>query len=73
MGKSIRQILENTEFSDLIEKFETSGMSDIEDFDHHVLKGSTLDFLKHIEEDNDRRLRLNGLLKKEGKDKTKCW
>ena len=65
MNKTIRELLGNTEFSDLIEKFENSGITKFFHFKPHLAGRTLNEFLKDIEKDNDRRLRLSGLLFKE--------
>ena len=65
MNKTIRELLGNTEFSDLIEKFENSGITKFFYLKPHLAGWTLNEFLKDIEKDNDRRLRLSGLLFKE--------
>ena len=62
MNKTIRELLSNTEFSDLIEKFEGSGITKFFHLSPHLSGRTLLDFLKDIEDDKDRRLRLSSFL-----------
>ncbi len=57
-----REILENTEFSELIEPFEKAGFDELQKFIVHHNNGKLLDLLKDFEPDNERKYRLHNLL-----------
>jgi len=60
---SIESILKNTEFESLVDKFNISGETDMQKIFFLNNKGTLLEFLKNIEKDDDKRLRLYSLLK----------
>ena len=59
----IDEVLKNTEFEHLIEKFKSSGDTNLRNLTLLNNQGQLLNYLKNFEEDNLKVLRLHNLLK----------
>ena len=60
---TIDEVLKNTEFENLIEKFKSSGDTNLRNLTLLNNQGQLLNYLKNFEEDNLKVLRLHNLLK----------
>ena len=61
----MRDVLKDTEFSDLIEKFEAAGDNNLRNICIVSNQGMLLDYLKNFEDDELKRLRLQKFLREE--------
>lgn len=62
---TIRRVLENTEFSGLIEKFNSLGIEYIFDLIPTYNSGQLLNYIKNFENDHDRALKLESILRQQ--------
>jgi hypothetical protein len=67
----IEEVLINTEFENLIEKFKSSGDTNLRNLTLLNNKGQLLNYLKNFEEDNLKVLRLQNLLKQKMSESSK--
>ena len=61
----MRDILKDTEFADLIDKFEAAGDNNLSNIYTLSVQGMLLDYLKNFENNELKRLRLQKLLREE--------
>lgn len=62
---TIRKVLENTEFSGLIEKFNSLGIEYIFDLIPTYNSGQLMNYIKNFENDNVRALKLESILRQQ--------
>lgn len=62
---TIRKVLENTEFSGLIEKFNSLGIEYIFDLIPTYNSGQLLNYIKNFENDNEKALKLESILRQQ--------